>query len=106
MNGIFCIKESTKMMTALILVLLAMWGTGLSYANISPQSLQQIPDQTSYREVSILGHGSANSIAWSPDGDSLIVAGSLGIWRYDNDFQRVSHLVKTSHTRFGCIMEG
>lgn len=96
MNGIFCIKESTKMMTALILVLLAMWGTGLSYANISPQSLQQIPDQTSYREVSILGHGSANSIAWSPDGDSLIVAGSLGLWLYEDNFQVVTHLVSTS----------
>lgn len=96
MNGIFHIKESAKMMTALILVLLAMWGTGLSYANNSPQSLQQIPDQTSYRDVSILGRGNANSIAWSPDGDSLIVAGSLGIWRYDNDFQTVSHLLKTS----------
>ncbi len=95
MNGIFHIKEFAKMMAALILVLLAMWSTGLSYANNSPQSLQQISGQINYDEVSVLGRGTANSIAWSPDGASLIVAGSLGIWRYDNDFQTVTKLVDT-----------
>ncbi len=96
MNGIFHIKRFAKMMATLALVLLAIWGTGLSYANQFPQSVQQISGQTNYDEVSVLGRGSANSIAWSPDGASLIVAGSLGIWLYEDNFQVVTHLVSTS----------
>ncbi|MCQ3929789.1 MAG: hypothetical protein DPW16_04970 [Chloroflexi bacterium] len=96
MNGMVLLKQSQKIMAALTLVLLTIWGMGLSYANNSPQSLQQISGQTNYDEVSVLGRGSANSIAWSPDGASLIVAGSLGLWLYEDNFQVVTHLVSTS----------
>ncbi len=30
-----------------------------------------------------LGRGTANRVAWSPDGATILVGGSLGVWKYD-----------------------
>jgi WD40 repeat protein len=34
-------------------------------------------------EISVLGRGTIETLAWSPDGMTLAVGGSLGIWLYD-----------------------
>lgn len=42
--------------------------------------------------VQMLGRGTANSIAWSPDGETLAVGGSRGIWLVEDNFQTISLL--------------
>ncbi len=46
-------------------------------------------------EVMRLGRGSALRTAWSPDGETLAVAGSLGIWLYDvSDLEAEPRLIE------------
>lgn len=46
-------------------------------------------------ELMRLGRGSALRTAWSPDGETLAVAGSLGIWLYDvSDLEAEPRLIE------------
>ena len=38
---------------------------------------------TSIQPVRTYGNGSASDVYWSPDGSTLVLAGSLGLWLYD-----------------------
>lgn len=62
-------------------------------AKNTSQEHKSVLGQTSYQEVEVLGRGSANSIAWNPNGNSLAVGGSLGVWLYENNFQVATHLI-------------
>lgn len=37
------------------------------------------------KQVALLGHGTVEQLAWSPDGTLLAVAGSIGLWLYNTD---------------------
>ena len=36
--------------------------------------------------------GWASSIAWSPDGQTIAVGSSAGVWLFDNDFNEVGYV--------------
>lgn len=42
-----------------------------------------------FRNVMELGRGTAESIAWKPDGTSMLVGGSRGVWIYTPEFQQL-----------------
>jgi hypothetical protein len=65
---------------------------GTSLLSVSPEISAQDSQQNEYNEVLRLGRGTANDIAWRPDGQSLVVGGSLGVWFYDNDFNEIGYL--------------
>lgn len=44
---------------------------------ITPQNAAQVV------QLARLGRGTAHAVAWSPDGKTLAVGGSLGVWLYD-----------------------
>ncbi len=47
-------------------------------------------------ELAQLGNGTIHSVAWSPDGESLAVAGALGVWLYEVDNLGASSLILNS----------
>jgi WD40 repeat protein len=46
---------------------------------ITPDNADRVVQQ-----LAILRRGAINQLAWSPDGETLAVAGSLGLWLYDS----------------------
>ena len=45
-----------------------------------------------YRELLVLGRGTADVVEWNPEGDILAVGGSRGVYLYDTDFHDIAHL--------------
>lgn len=43
-------------------------------------------------EVLRLGRGTANALAWRPDGEVLAVGSGTGVWLYDEQFNTLGHL--------------
>src|SRR5262245_39917205 len=44
---------------------------------ITPDNAERV------QQLAVLGRGTVQQLAWSPDGKALAVAGSLGVWLYD-----------------------
>ncbi len=70
-------KEPTQMKKILYFLLITLTFAPLSFAQDSPQ--WHLPEGAKMR----LGKGTANEIAYSPDGTKLAVASGIGIWIYD-----------------------
>jgi hypothetical protein len=45
-------------------------------------------------QVAVFGRGTAETLAWYPDGELLAVAGSRGIWLYDDTLTDVAHFLQ------------
>ncbi|MBZ0317126.1 MAG: hypothetical protein K8L91_11960 [Anaerolineae bacterium] len=57
-------------------------------AESNPNPLPIAPN----RLVTRLGNGSANSVAWSPDGQIIAVAGSRGVWLYTSQLAQMGFI--------------
>jgi WD40 repeat protein len=44
------------------------------------------------QEIARLGRGNMQDVAWSPDGEMIAVASSIGVWLYTNAFEDVAFL--------------
>jgi len=51
------------------------------------------------KQLAVLGRGTINQLAWSPDGRTLAAAGTLGVWLYDTDALDSPPLLLEGHTR-------
>ncbi len=54
------------------------------------------------QELAILGRGDIRDVAWSPDGTTLAVASSIGIWLYHAETLEVVRFIKTD-ARFNSV---
>lgn len=88
--------QFSKVAVILAVLAISLTRTCLTWADNILNAPRPITSQTNFEAVDILGRGSATSIAWSPNGESLIVGGSLGVWLYENNFQTATHLVSTT----------
>lgn len=51
-------------------------------------------------QISRLGRGVANSLAWNSDGTLLAVGSSTGVWLYSRDFAVINHIDAINYIRF------
>lgn len=58
-------------------------GTTATPAGPGAPDAASVPPVTLRADYTRLGCGTANRLAWSPDGSWLAIGGSLGLWRYD-----------------------
>ncbi|MCQ3932051.1 MAG: hypothetical protein DPW16_16495 [Chloroflexi bacterium] len=69
---------------------------GLWFQPFSSPSLAQTDSMNHYHEVLQIGRGTANDMEWNPNGQTIAIGGSLGIWIYDSGFSNFEHLVGSS----------
>jgi WD40 repeat protein len=79
-------------MTRYLLIILAILCVGASSSCASAEVAATIPrdllpitaeNADQVRQLAVIGNGTANSVCWSPDGQTLAIAGSLGVWLFD-----------------------
>lgn len=72
--------KKMRILVPLLILMMIMAGNGLA------QNSSRTPitvDNAANLQLSMrLGRGSADSVAWSPDGAYILVGGSIGIWKY------------------------
>src|SRR5579859_7198087 len=57
---------------------------------ITPKNASQV------KQIARLGHGFISSLAWSPDGQTIALGGSLGVWLYRaGNFDTAPRLLET-----------
>jgi Coatomer WD associated region len=73
------------------LIMLCAFLFTFSHPQTTPAQIDLLPDfepitaqnVTRLQPVAMLGTDLINAVAWSPDGQTLLIAGSAGLWRYD-----------------------
>ncbi len=82
--------------TVSILCVLATWSTRIAVAGQDSTQIA-LPVGAKAR----LGKGSIRQLAYTPDGDHLVVASSIGVWTYDADTEKEIHLFNTTGSSNG-----
>ena len=58
------------------------WTQGIDVENLEPITAWNADRLV---ELARLGQGQIRDVAWSPDGETLAIASSIGVWLYDSD---------------------
>lgn len=67
----------------LLLSVMIVIGANLSLAQDSGRTPISVDNASQLQELMRLGRGSAEAVAWTPDGSTILVGGTLGVWKYD-----------------------
>lgn len=87
-----------KRLMLLLIIMISLLRTGPSQADtplpITPENAARLV------QVGMLGRGWASDLAWLPDGKTLVVASSVGVWLYDmTDDHAEPHLLPGGNAR-------
>ena len=66
-----------------LMLVMALMLAGISMAQDSEREGITVDNASNLSLLMRLGRGSADFVAWSPDGASILVGGSIGVWTYD-----------------------
>lgn len=66
-----------------LLLLVIFLAVGSAFAQDAERTVITLENASQLQPLIRLGRGSAEHVTWSPDGTSILVGGSIGVWKYD-----------------------